>query len=94
MILKALSAGPLHGVAIAQRVGQITKGAFQVGPGSLFPALHRMEQSGWLSGEWGESENNRKAKFYRLTREGRRQFEVEAKEWGRISLAIAHALEA
>ena len=94
LILKALSAGPQHGVAIAQRVAQITNGTFQVGPGSLFPALHRMEEAGWLAGEWGESENNRKAKYYRLTREGRRQFEAEAEEWGRISLAIASALQA
>ena len=94
LILKALAAGPLHGVAIAQRVGQITNSTFQVGPGSLFPALHRMEEAGWLTSEWGESENNRKAKYYRLTREGRRQFEAEAEEWGRISLAIANALRA
>jgi transcriptional regulator len=94
LILKALAAGPLHGVAIAQRVAQITNGTFQVGPGSLFPALHRMEEAGWLAAEWGESENNRKAKYYQLTREGRRQFEAEAEEWGRISLAIASALQA
>ena len=94
LILKALAAGPLHGVAIAQRVAQITNDTFQVGPGSLFPALHRMEEAGWLSAEWGESENNRKAKFYRLTREGRRQFEAEIEEWSRISLAIATALQA
>jgi len=94
LILKALGAGPLHGVAIAQRVAQITNGTFQVGPGSLFPALYRMEEAGWLGAEWGESENNRKAKYYELTREGRRQFEAEAEEWGRISLAIASALQA
>ena len=94
LILKALAAGPLHGVAIGQRVAQITNGTFQVGPGSLFPALHRMEEAGWLAAEWGESENNRKAKYYQLTREGRRQFEAEAEEWGRISLAIASALQA
>jgi PadR family transcriptional regulator len=75
-------------------VEQITNRTFQVGPGSLFPALHRMEEAGWLTSEWGESENNRKAKYYRLTREGRRQFEAEAEEWGRISLAIANALRA
>lgn len=94
LILKALAAGPLHGLAIAQRVEQITRGTFQVGPGSLFPALHRMEEAGWLASAWGESENNRKAKYYRLTREGRRQFETEAEQWQRISVAIANALEA
>lgn len=94
LILKALVAGPLHGLAIAQRIGQITDATFQVGPGSLFPALHRMEEAGWLLSECGESENNRKAKFYRLTREGRNQFETEAQQWERISFAIATALKA
>jgi PadR family transcriptional regulator PadR len=93
LILKALAAGALHGLAISQRVEQITNGTFQVGPGSLFPALHRMEEAGWLSSAWGESENNRKAKYYRLTKEGRRQFDTEAEQWARISLAIASALE-
>ena len=94
LILKALAAGTLHGLAISQRIEQITNGTFQVGPGSLFPALHRMEEAGWLSSVWGESENNRKAKYYRLTREGRRQFDTEAEQWSRISLAITSALEA
>ena len=94
LILKALAAGPLHGVAISNRLAQITNGTFQVGPGSLFPALHRMEQAGWLTAEWGESENNRKARYYRLTRQGRRQFEAESEQWSRISLAIASALQA
>jgi PadR family transcriptional regulator PadR len=94
LILKALAAGPLHGVAVSQRVAQITNGTFQVGPGSLFPALHRMEEAGWLTSEWGESDNNRKAKFYQLTKQGRRQFEAEAAEWSRISVAIASALQA
>ena len=94
LILKALAAGTLHGLAISQRIEQITNGTFQVGPGSLFPALHRMEEAGWLSSVWGESENNRKAKYYRLTREGRRQFDTEAEQWARISLAITNALEA
>jgi PadR family transcriptional regulator PadR len=94
LILKALAAGALHGLAISQRVEQITNGTFHVGPGSLFPALHRMEEAGWLCSVWGESENNRKAKYYRLTREGRRQFDTEAEQWARISLAITNALEA
>jgi DNA-binding PadR family transcriptional regulator len=72
----------------------MTKGTFQVKPGSLFPALHRMEQAGWLISSWGESENNRRAKYYRLTAAGRRRFETQAENWGRISLAIASALEA
>jgi transcriptional regulator len=92
LILKALAAGPLHGLGVSQRIEQITNGTFQVGPGSLFPALHRMEEAGWLSAEWGESENNRKAKYYRLTVEGRRQFDTETQQWERISLAIASAL--
>jgi transcriptional regulator len=94
LILKALAAGALHGLAISQRIEQITNGTFQVGPGSLFPALHRMEEAGWLSSVWGESENNRKAKYYRLTREGRRQYDTEAEQWARIKLAITTALEA
>ena len=94
LILKALAAGPLHGLAIAQRVQQITNGTFQVGAGSLFPALHRMEEAGWLTSVWGESDNNRKAKYYRLTKDGRRQFDEEAAEWGRIALAIGNALQA
>jgi len=92
LILKALAAGPRHGLAISQRIEQITDGTFQVGPGSLFPALHRMEEAGWLLSEWGESENNRKAKYYRLTKEGRRQLETESEQWARISLAITSAL--
>jgi PadR family transcriptional regulator, regulatory protein PadR len=93
MILKSLAAGEMHGLAISRRIEQITRGTFQVKPGSLFPALHRMEEEGWLEAEWGESENNRRAKFYRLTKTGRRQLEVESKRWSRISLAIARALE-
>jgi len=94
MILKSLATGEMHGLGISRRIEQITHGTFQVKPGSLFPALHRMEEEGWLEAEWGESENKRRAKFYRLTKSGRRQLEVESKRWGRISLAIARALEA
>ena len=92
LILKSLALGELHGLGIARRVEQITRGTFQVKPGSLFPALHRMEESGWLTSEWGESENNRKAKFYKLTRAGRRQLETETEQWQRIAVAIAAAL--
>jgi transcriptional regulator len=94
MILKSLATGQMHGLGISRRIEQITRGTFQVKPGSLFPALHRMEEEGWLEAEWGESENKRRAKYYRLTKAGRRQFGIESKRWGRISLAIARALEA
>jgi transcriptional regulator len=93
LILKSLALQELHGLGIAGRVAQITGGTFQVKPGSLFPALHRMEEEGWLCSTWGESENNRRAKYYRLTKTGRRQLETETERWGRISLAIAQALE-
>ena len=92
VILKALALEPMHGLGISRRIEQITKGTFQVKVGSLFPALHRMEEAGWLTSSWGESENNRRAKYYQLTKAGRRQ--AETKRWGRISVAIARALEA
>ena len=92
LILKALSLQELHGLGISRRIEQITKGAFQVKPGSLFPALHRMEEAGWLAAEWGTSENNRRAKFYRLTAAGRRQLKAEASQWEQVSVAIALAL--
>jgi transcriptional regulator len=94
MILKSLALDQMHGLGISRRIEQITKGTFQVKPGSLFPALHRMEEEGWLVSSWGESENNRRAKYYSLTKAGRRQLESETERWGRISLAIARALEA
>jgi PadR family transcriptional regulator PadR len=94
MILKALALGEMHGLGISRRIEQVTKGTFQVKPGSLFPALHRMEEQNWITSEWGESKNNRRAKYYRLTRAGRRQLETETERWGRISLAIARTLEA
>ncbi len=94
LILKSLALEELHGMGISRRVAQITNGTFEVKPGSLFPALHRMEQAGWLSSSWGEAETNRRAKFYRLTRLGRRQLNAETEQWERISLAIASALRA
>ena len=94
MILKSLALAEMHGLGISRRIEQITKGTFQVKPGSLFPALHRMQEEGWISSFWGDSENNRRAKFYRLTKPGRKQLELETKRWDRISLAIAQALEA
>jgi PadR family transcriptional regulator, regulatory protein PadR len=93
LVLKALALEPLHGLGVSHRIEQITKGTFQVKPGSLFPALHRMEEAGWLSSSWGESENNRRAKFYQLTKAGGRQLKAETEDWQRISLAIANALQ-
>jgi transcriptional regulator len=92
LILKTLTLGQRHGVAIARRIEQVTRGTFVVKPGSLFPALHRMEEAGWLTSSWGESDNNRRARYYHLTAASRRQLKTEAEEWGRISLAIAAAL--
>ncbi len=94
LVLKALVAQPLHGLGVSNRIHQITKGTFDVKPGSLFPALHRMKEAGWLRSEWGESENNRRAKYYRLTAAGKRQLETETEDWRRISLAMTNALRA
>jgi transcriptional regulator len=94
LILKALALGEMHGLGISRRIEQLTRGTFQVKPGSLFPALHRMEESGWLASSWGDSESNRRAKYYRLTKAGHRQLGTETEEWNRISLAIANALQA
>ena len=94
LIQKSLVAAEMHGLGISRRIQLITGGTFVVKPGSLFPALHRMEEEGWISSYWGDSENNRHAKFYRLTKPGRKQLEAETKRWGRISLAIAQALQA
>jgi len=93
LILKVLALEPMHGLGISRRIAQVTNDTFQVKPGSLFPALHRMEQAGWLSAAWGESENNRRAKFYRLTSAGRRQLKDETEQWARISAAMATALD-
>lgn len=94
LILKALSTGELHGLGVSRRIEQLTGGTFVVQPGSLFPALHRLEDAGWLDATWDASENNRRAKFYSLTAAGRRQLGRETAEWNRVSLAIARALEA
>jgi PadR family transcriptional regulator PadR len=94
LILKALGAGELHGLGISRRIEQITKGTFLVKPGSLFPALHRMEEAGWLNSFWGESENNRRAKFYRLTKSGTKQIEAETEQWAKVALAMTNALKA
>jgi transcriptional regulator len=94
LILKALALGELHGLGVSRRIEQITRGTFDVGPGSLFPALHRLEAAGRLTSRWGPSENNRRAKYYKLTSAGRRQLDVEAGQWKRIAVAIKFALEA
>ena len=92
LILKSLALGEMHGLGISRRIEQITKGTFQVKPGSLFPALHRMEEAGLLVSFWSESENNRRAKYYRLSRAGRRQLDKNTEDWNRIAGAIANAL--
>ena len=94
LILKALSTGELHGLGVSRRIEQMTGGTFNVQPGSLFPALHRLEEAGWLTATWRASENNRRAKYYRLTRAGQRQLGEETAQWRRISVAIGRALEA
>jgi PadR family transcriptional regulator PadR len=94
LILKALTAAELHGLGVSRRIEQITGGTFIVQPGSLFPALHRLEEAGWLTSTWQPSENNRRAKYYTLTRAGRKQLGEETALWNRIALAIAKALEA
>jgi PadR family transcriptional regulator, regulatory protein PadR len=94
LILKALSLEPMHGLGAARRVAQMTGGAYIIGAGSLFPALHRLEERGWLAASWGQSENNRKAKFYKLTAAGRRQLERETADWKRVAGAMKMALGA
>jgi len=94
LILKSLALDELHGMGVSRRIAQITNGTFEVKAGSLFPALHRMEEAGWLSSSWGESDTNRRAKFYRLTKTGRRQLYAESERWERISTAMTSALRA
>src|SRR5271155_369546 len=93
LILQAIGEGELHGLGVSRRIEQITRGTFDVKPGSLFPCLHRMEDEGWISSFWGDSENNRRAKYYRLTKAGQKQLVAETERWGRISLAIGQALQ-
>lgn len=88
LILRALAAGPLHGWAISERLHQVSKETLQVPQGSLYPALHRLERQGWIAAEWGASDNNRRAKFYALTRAGRRQLAAETASWARLSKAV------
>jgi PadR family transcriptional regulator, regulatory protein PadR len=93
LILRSLLAMPLHGLGIARRISQITQGSFDVKPGSLFPALYRMEERGLVTSEWGESDTRRRANFYRLTRLGKKQLEADEANWRRIVVAMDHALE-
>jgi PadR family transcriptional regulator PadR len=94
LVLKVVALGPSHGYAIAQRLQQISKDFFQVHQGSLYPALHRLEDRGWLQAEWKESETGRQAKFYSLTRKGRQQMEQETRSWKRLCEAVALVLSA
>ena len=92
LILRSLMTGSLHGLGIARRIGQLTQGSFDVKAGSLFPALYRLEERGLVSAEWGESDTRRRARFYQLTRVGRKQLQVEEANWQRVALAMTHAL--
>ena len=93
LILRTLALEPMHGLGISRRIKQVTKGTFQVKPGSLFPALHRLQQEGWIAGQWGESETRRRAKYYKLTAQGRRKLASETQQWKRITQAVASVLE-
>ena len=93
LILKTLALEPMHGWGISLRIQQMSHDVLQVQQGSLYPALHRLEQRGWIDAEWGDSDNNRKAKFYRLTKAGRKQLEVETSNWVRLSAAVRQIVE-
>lgn len=93
LILKALSLGPMHGWAISERLHQVSRATISIPQGSLYPALHRLERRGWIAAEWGASDNNRKAKYYELTRAGRAQLAAERDAWSRLARAVALVLE-
>jgi PadR family transcriptional regulator PadR len=93
LILKAVALEPMHGWAISERLQQITRDALQVQQGSLYPALHRLERRGWIKAKWATSENNRRARYYELTREGRKQLEVESAAWRRLTAAVDQVLD-
>jgi len=93
LILKTLALGPQHGWGIAQRIQQISENVLRVNQGSLYPALQRLDTAGWIESAWGASENNRQAKFYRLTRKGARQLKDETEQWARMTLAVQRILE-
>jgi PadR family transcriptional regulator, regulatory protein PadR len=93
LILKALSLGPMHGYGVGQRIMQLAEDLLRVEEGSLYPALYRLEERGWIESEWGTSENNRRARFYRLTRAGRKQLQLEEENWQRFVLAIGKVMQ-
>lgn len=93
LILKTIAIEPIHGWAIAQRIRQVSKEVLQVNQGALYPALHRLEQQGWITAEWGESENNRRAKYYSLTKSGKKYLQTERANWERLSAAIGLVLK-
>ena len=93
LILKALSLQPMHGWAISERLRQVSRATLQIPQGSLYPALHRLERRGWIKAEWGSSDNNRRAKYYELTRAGRKQLEAEADAWARLTAAVTLVLD-
>jgi transcriptional regulator len=92
LILKALSLGPMHGWAVSERIHDVSRATLQIPQGSLYPALHRLERRGWIRAEWGASDNNRKAKYYELTKVGRKQLATEADDWARLTAAVALVL--
>jgi transcriptional regulator len=92
LILQTLVPGPMHGWGVAQRIQQVSRDVLQIGQGSLYPALHRLEYKGWIQSDWGNSENNRRAKYYSLTATGKQQLETELETWQRLSSAIALVL--
>jgi PadR family transcriptional regulator PadR len=94
LVLKALSLGPMHGYGVGQRIQQLADDMLQIEEGTLYPALYRIEQKGWIESEWGVSENNRRARFYKLTRQGRRQLSVQESQWERVTAAVAKVLQA
>jgi transcriptional regulator len=93
LVLRVLSGGPMHGWGIAARIQLLSKEVLVVEEGSIYPSLYRMEQKGWIKAEWGQSENNRRARFYELTKEGRKQLAAEARDWGRLSVAISAIMQ-
>ncbi|SRR6266536_1955829 len=93
LILRVLDRGPMHGWGIAQRIHQVSKDVLTVEEGSFYPAVYRMEKKGWIESEWGQSENNRRAKYYRLTRAGKKQLEVEKAGWDRVCMAIDQVMQ-
>ena len=93
LILRTLAVGPQHGWAISERIHQVSSKVLQVRQGSLYPALHRLERRGWIKARWGASENNRRAKYYQLTKSGQKQLETEKSEWEKLAAAVAQVLE-